>query len=208
MIDAMTTTGTPRPATGARQAAGTSHIGGLRIRVQATDPVRGQGLVAMLQAAGHVVTDDTPDVELCDVGRGAPPLPREAEAPVVALTTGPAVSGTPAGVLAADATADQLDLALRAVAAGLLVRSPGAADGATAERGFAAAADDTPLLTPREREILALVGQGLSNKSAARQLGISVHTVKFHMEALFAKLDATSRAEAVAKGLRGGVIVL
>ena len=65
-----------------------------------------------------------------------------------------------------------------------------------------------PLLTPRETEILTLVGQGMSNKAVARALGISVHTVKFHLEALFAKLEATSRAEAVAKGLRGGVIEL
>jgi len=74
--------------------------------------------------------------------------------------------------------------------------------------GFRAANDDAPLLTPREAEILTRVGQGMSNKAVARALGISVHTVKFHLEALFAKLDATSRAEAVAKGLRGGVIEL
>ncbi len=181
----------------------------LRVRVHATDLVRRQGLVAMLHAAGHSVTDETPDVELCDVGRGERPVPHEAEAPVVALAAGPTVAGTPAGMLAADATADQLDLALRAVAAGLLVRSPGVASGTVVERGFAPVSDDAPpLLTPREREILALVGQGFSNKSVARSLGISVHTVKFHLEALFAKLDATSRAEAVAKGLLGGVIVL
>jgi len=196
---------------GAAPEAGQSGAGqtsGLRVRVHATDPMRRRGLVSMLQAAGHAVTEDTPDVELCDVGRDAPPLPHEAEAPVVALTSGRTVAGTPAGMLAADATAIQLDLALRAVAAGLLVRSAGVANTAATERGFAPVADDAPLLTPREREILGLVGQGLSNKSVARQLGISVHTVKFHLEALFAKLDATSRAEAVVKGLRGGVIVL
>jgi two-component system, NarL family, nitrate/nitrite response regulator NarL len=197
-------------------ASGTSATGrlaqtdGLRVRVHAADLVRRRGLVAMLQAAGHSVTDETPDVELCDVGHGEQPVPHEAEAPVVALSVGPTIVGMPAGMLAADATADQLDLALRAVSAGLLVRSPGLANGAVvAQRGFAPAGDEAPpLLTPREREILALVGQGLSNKSVARQLGISIHTVKFHLEALFAKLDATSRAEAVAKGLRGGVIVL
>jgi two-component system, NarL family, nitrate/nitrite response regulator NarL len=48
----------------------------------------------------------------------------------------------------------------------------------------------------------------MSNKAVARKLSISVHTVKFHLEALFVKLEATSRAEAVAKGLRGGVIEL
>jgi DNA-binding NarL/FixJ family response regulator len=175
-------------------------MSGLRVRIHATDPLRRRGLASMLEAAGHTVTDDTPDAELCDVGSGT----RETEAPVVALTAGGAVRGAPAGVLAADAPSEQLDLALRAVAAGLQVRSPGV----NAERGFAPADLDAPLLTPREREILALVGQGLSNKAAARHLGISVHTVKFHLEALFAKLDATSRAEAVAKGLRGGVIEL
>jgi two-component system nitrate/nitrite response regulator NarL len=175
---------------------------GLRVRVHATDPVRRRGLAVMLEAAGHVLTDDTPDVELCDMDRASIPLPKEAEAPVVALATG-LPAGAPAGVLAPDASAEQLDAALRAVFAGLLVRST-----TTPEvRGFAAA-DDMPLLTPREREILGLIGEGLSNKAMARRLGISVHTVKFHLEALFTKLDATSRAEAVAKGLRGGVIEL
>jgi DNA-binding NarL/FixJ family response regulator len=154
----------------------------------------------MLEAAGHAVTDDTPDVELCDIGQS---LPRESEAPVVALATSAPIGATPAGVLLPDATAAQLDAALRAVAAGLLVRAAGMPE----IRGFAPV-EDAPLLTPREREILGLIGQGLSNKAMARRLGISVHTIKFHMEALFTKLDATSRAEAVTKGLRGGVIEL
>jgi two-component system nitrate/nitrite response regulator NarL len=175
---------------------------GLRIRVHANDPVRRRGLAAMLEVAGHILTDDTPDVEVCDMDRSSAPLPKEAEAPVVALTTG-SPAGAPAGVLAPDATAEQLDAALRAVAAGLLVRSNKVPEA----RGFAPA-DDMPLLTPREREILGLIGEGLSNKAMARRLGISVHTVKFHLEALFTKLDATSRAEAVTKGLRGGVIEL
>lgn len=179
-----------------------SGSGGLRVRIHATDPVRHRGLTAMLEAAGHVLTDETPDVELCDMDRTSSPLPKEAEAPVVALTSG-LPAGAPAGVLSPNATAEQLDAALRAVVAGLVVRSAAAPD----VRGFAPA-DDMPLLTPREREILGLIGEGLSNKAMARRLGISVHTVKFHLEALFTKLDATSRAEAVAKGLRGGVIEL
>lgn len=179
-----------------------SGAGGLRVRIHANDPVRRRGLAVMLQAAGHVVTDEPPDVELCDMDRVSSPLPKEAEAPVVALTAG-SPSGAPAGVLAPDVTAEQLDAALRAVFAGLLVRSTAAPD----HKGFAPA-EDMPLLTPREREILGLIGEGLSNKAMARRLSISVHTVKFHLEALFTKLDATSRAEAVTKGLRGGVIEL
>jgi DNA-binding CsgD family transcriptional regulator len=66
--------------------------------------------------------------------------------------------------------------------------------------------EEAVLLTPREIEVLTAVGNGLSNKAAARQLGISPHTVKFHIESLFRKLDAKSRAEAVAKGLKRQIV--
>jgi DNA-binding NarL/FixJ family response regulator len=183
-----------------------SDTGGLRVRLHTTDAVRRRGLAAMLEAAGHLVTEDTPDVVLCDLPPGAR-LPPEAEAPVVLLSDRAPAGAQPAGLLGHAVTAAQLDPALRAVAAGLLVRAP---DVAPATEGFRAGWDEAavPPLTPREAEILSLVGQGMSNKAVARKLGISVHTVKFHLEALFAKLEATSRAEAVAKGLRGGVIEL
>lgn len=177
---------------------------GLRILLRADDPLRRQGLAAMLETAGHALVAEAPDVVLCDPARGAE-LPGEAEAPVLVLTDRPLRGERPAGVLPRTVAAEKLDAALRAVAAGLLVRAP---SGIPAD-GFRAAGEDSPpLLTPREAEILTLIGEGMSNKAVARALGISVHTVKFHLEALFAKLDATSRAEAVAKGLRGGVIEL
>jgi two-component system nitrate/nitrite response regulator NarL len=174
---------------------------GLRVRVHAADPVRRRGLTVLLTAAGHSLTDDSPDVELYD---GASARPPDSEAPAVVLGSTPATGPLPAGLLGADPPQAQLDAALRAVAAGLLVRSAPFAE----PRPSFGAADEAPLLTPREREILTLLGEGLSNKAMARRLGISVHTVKFHLEALFIKLDATSRAEAVVKGLRGGVIEL
>lgn len=68
------------------------------------------------------------------------------------------------------------------------------------------AEDSSPLLTPREIEVLAALSDGLSNKAAARRLGISPHTVKFHIESLFRKLGAASRAEAVAKGLKRQIV--
>jgi two-component system, NarL family, nitrate/nitrite response regulator NarL len=172
----------------------------IRVRIHTNDAVRRHGLAAMLVEAGHVVTDEAPDVELCD--QDQPPV-HEGDAPVLALIRSPPAVNAPAGMVFPDATPAQLDAALHAIVAGLVVRSAGLRE----QRGFAPA-DDAPLLTPRERDILTLIGEGLSNKSMARRLNISVHTVKFHMEALFAKLDATSRAEAVAKGLRGGVIEL
>ena len=176
-------------------------LGSLRVTLLATDPVRRHGLAAMLQAAGHSVVEDGPDVVLCDLETGKAP-PREAEAPVLALAD-QAIDA--AGVLPRGVDPAMLDPALRAVAAGLLVRVPGAAP---TPAGFRGVAEDAPPLTPREAEVHALVGQGMSNKAVARRLGISLHTVKFHLEALFEKLGASSRAQAVAIGLRGGAIEL
>jgi DNA-binding NarL/FixJ family response regulator len=177
------------------------NLPGLRVALRAADPARRQGLAAMLETVGHVVTDDAPDVVLCDLAPGSLPV-GEAEAPVLALAD--RLPDDPvAGVVPRTTPAAQLDAALRAVVAGLIVRAPGF----ESPTGFHIA-EDAPALTPREVEILTLVGQGLTNKAIARRLGISVHTVKFHLEALFLKLDATSRAEALAKGLRGGAIEL
>jgi DNA-binding CsgD family transcriptional regulator len=63
-------------------------------------------------------------------------------------------------------------------------------------------------LTPREREVLALLTEGASNKAIARRLGISVHTAKFHVGRVIDKLDATGRTDAVAHAARTGVIHL
>ena len=63
-------------------------------------------------------------------------------------------------------------------------------------------------LTAREREVLDLVGLGLSNKLIARQLQISEHTVKFHVASISNKLGAASRTDAVRRGLRQGLITL
>ncbi len=67
---------------------------------------------------------------------------------------------------------------------------------------------DDIALTQRELDVLALMAEGASNKLIARQLGISVHTVKFHVGSLLDKLDATGRTDAVAHAARRGVIEL
>jgi len=63
-------------------------------------------------------------------------------------------------------------------------------------------------LTSREREVVALLAEGLSNKEIARRLGISVDTAKFHVGRVIDKLDATGRTDAVAHAARRGVIHL
>jgi two-component system, NarL family, nitrate/nitrite response regulator NarL len=68
--------------------------------------------------------------------------------------------------------------------------------------------NDAPRLTPRERAVLAAMADGVSNKAIARRLGISVHTVKFHVAAILSKLNAESRTEAVARAAHLGLVML
>ncbi|HYM02131.1 MAG TPA: LuxR C-terminal-related transcriptional regulator, partial [Stellaceae bacterium] len=60
----------------------------------------------------------------------------------------------------------------------------------------------------REVEVLSALADGASNKAIARRLGISFHTVKFHVASILTKLDADSRTEAVAQGARRGLVML
>lgn len=68
--------------------------------------------------------------------------------------------------------------------------------------------DEIPELTPREREVLAAMADGASNKVIARRLGISFHTAKFHVASILAKLDAETRTEALARAARLGLVML
>jgi len=170
----------------------------LRVALATADPVRRAGLTAIVTGGGHQIVDahDEADVALVDgafVSGGDSPPP--------AVTLG-APEGGQAGRLPREATPAQIDAALRAAAAGLIVRC------AEDERAEFRALDEeeVPLLTPREAEVLAAIGDGCSNKEAARRLGISQHTVKFHVESLFRKLGAASRAAAVHKGLKQRLI--
>jgi two-component system, NarL family, nitrate/nitrite response regulator NarL len=168
----------------------------LRVAIATADPVRRRGLAAIVEGAGHRVVEDGEAADVVLADDAAVPGDR---APV--LTLGATDSGQ-AGLLPAGASAAQIVAGLTAVAAGLVVRAA-----APPRPEFRALAEtEAPLLTPREVEVLAAIGQGMSNKAAARHLGISTHTVKFHVESLFRKLGAGSRAEAVHKGLRQRLI--
>ena len=105
--------------------------------------------------------------------------------------------------------ADRLASLLGGVA-GLRLAAPGeAANVAIVARDQRRAGDAADIeLTPRELDVLALLAEGASNKTIARQLGISVHTAKFHVGSILDKLDATGRTDAVAHAARRGVINL
>ena len=131
--------------------------------------------------------------------------------------------------LQSDIPASSLAAALAAVDAGLIVLEPSARAlllSANRDRFTPAPANsvaepstsavDTPAastrkgrpLTSREREILSLVASGTSNKGIARVLSVSANTVKFHLAAVFDKLNAATRAEAVAEAIRRGELSL
>ncbi|ADH65290.1 hypothetical protein Mesil_3486 (plasmid) [Allomeiothermus silvanus DSM 9946] len=61
-------------------------------------------------------------------------------------------------------------------------------------------------LSPRELEVLRLIAEGLSNKEIAQRLGISLSTVKTHIEELLAKLSASDRTQAAIKAVRQGLL--
>ncbi|HEY4212955.1 MAG TPA: response regulator transcription factor [Steroidobacteraceae bacterium] len=63
-------------------------------------------------------------------------------------------------------------------------------------------------LTPREHAVMEMLAGGLSNKEMAKQLGISRHTIKYHLASVFGKLGATSRTEAVMIALRTGLVMV
>jgi DNA-binding NarL/FixJ family response regulator len=113
------------------------------------------------------------------------------------------------GLLSPDVGEEELLAAVNAVHEGLLVAAPALIQpllGPVTQ--FAEQDELTEELTDREGEILQLLALGLANKQIAARLGISEHTVKFHVSAIYSKLGVTNRTEAVSRGARLGLIVL
>jgi DNA-binding NarL/FixJ family response regulator len=111
--------------------------------------------------------------------------------------------------LPSDATPAEIRAAVHAAAAGLSSLPAAMAAAVLPSSDDAHAAEAVVnALTPREREILALLGEGLANKEIGARLRISQHTVKTHLAAIYEKLGVANRAEAVATGLRRGFILL
>jgi len=114
------------------------------------------------------------------------------------------------GLLPLDAAPDELQIALQAVNEGLVVAPPALFAPAAVRQLIALPEVDPPLepLTERESQVLQLLAQGLANKQIAVSLGISEHTVKFHISSIYSKLGASSRTEAVRSGVQHGLVFL
>lgn len=184
------------------QAAGNADLSGL---VVATTP----DLLLLDEAAGDDEALEGLE-RLLSGGNGPAALilgtEQTEEAAIAALAAGAR------GYLPRESSGEELIAAVRAVATGLLVLHPGPA------APLLARLLDRPrpllptmpgeALTPREGEVLQALAAGLTNRAIARRLGVSENTVKFHVSAILTKLDAASRAEAVALAARRGLLLL
>jgi DNA-binding NarL/FixJ family response regulator len=209
----------------------------LRVLIVSTNPLARGGLAAMLEGmagmkavgsagiaeAASLAGQLLPDVVLLDVGDGEiedlDAIARLAAAqpglPIVALA---GEQGALAQALAFGASAllpvvvdsETLAAALVASARGLvsIPRQEIATLLPHDERIEPAINAPTESLTPRELEVLQLMARGLTNRQIARRLEISEHTVKFHAGAVLGKLNARSRAEAVARAIGLGWILV
>ena len=115
----------------------------------------------------------------------------------------PAIRAGAAGYLLKTAPPQEVVRAIRAAQAGDAVLDPPAAGRLLA--ALAAGPLERPALTPREREVLALVARGLANKRIARELGISEKTVKTHVGRVLHKLGVADRTQAALYAVRHGL---
>ena len=181
----------------------------IRVLILAAPETEAELAELMAEDEGLEVVSANPDVVL--VAGISVALARRFDAPMVVLT-GEAFDagrygGTVRAQLSPDATASEILAAVAAVGQGLFVLTQ-----AQAERLLPARPrrEDLPplveALTAREIEVLRLMGDGLVNKEIADRLGVSEHTAKFHVASILGKLGASSRTDAVAQGMRRGLI--
>ena len=205
----------------------------MRLFIIASDPLARAGLAALLstqsslQVVGQAApTDDLaalmavfrPNAILWDVGWNLSPSLdllasfSESAPPIVALIgsdtmAAPLWASGVHGVLNRSLSAEQICAALIASSYGLRV-SDGALLGSHLRADSARNEAGLEPLTERELEVLRRMAEGLPNKTIARELMISEHTVKFHVNAILGKMQAQSRTEAVVRATRAGLILL
>ena len=206
----------------------------LRVLVVADDHLARAGLAALLEGqtgctvVGQIAPGEydapgadryQPDVVLWDLGWDAASAAEhlgevsESGPPVVALVPDESHSAVvwaagARGLLLRDVDEAALLMALAAVSHGLAVVDPVLTPTFSHQTHGDSLSPSPAELSPREMEVLGLIAEGLPNKAIARDLNISEHTVKFHVNAILGKLGAQSRTEAVTRATRMGLISL
>jgi DNA-binding NarL/FixJ family response regulator len=181
------------------------------------------GSIASLASLSHQFRELHPDVVVADLDSAQPQLLNDlrslpSPAAVVLLLPEPDAAWSAralrAGVralLAREASAEEILLAIQAAHLGAVTLDPDLAVELAALVRIEAV--DVPAeaagdLTTREIEVLRMLAEGLPNKEIALRLGITDHTVKFHISSILGKLGAATRTEAVTVGVRRGLISL
>jgi two-component system nitrate/nitrite response regulator NarL len=179
-----------------------------KVAVLASDPLVRSGVERLLEDHGVElvpIADAEVAVAALALGARAPSV----SVPLVALTASETraaellASGASA-VLRRDVSGERLHAAIVAVRAGLVVLDAELAKDALPDLD----AEDGEELSARERQVLALIASGLSNRKIAERLGISEHTAKFHASSILAKLGVSTRTEAVVIAARRGLLWL
>ena len=208
---------------------------GVRVLVASLSPLARTGLEALirpmsattvvgsgpLSEAASLAGQLQPDVVVVDAGPGDPadlePIRDLALAqpglPIVVLALDTADQAAAlhlgaAALLTSGIDAESLRAAILAAARGLVTIARPDLAALLPQEADARAAASTMIEAPtrRELEVLQLLAQGLTNRQMAERLGVSEHTVKFHVTALLGKFDARTRAEAVARAIRMGLL--
>ena len=181
----------------------------IRVQIAATSAVVRAGLESLIASSPDLtITDSYSDVVLAAV-----PLDELPPAPAIVLLgdaawTVDALRLGVRAVLPPDAGAAEILAAIQAAAAGMAVIDPAIWNLSSPPEFPQPAAEPATPLTARELEVLRMLADGAANKTIAWKLGISEHTVKFHVAQILAKLNAGTRTEAVTLGIRQGLILL
>src|SRR5262245_30410443 len=193
----------------------------IKVALLTDDPLLRAGLSSLLAQVGtiHVVDRDEAEVALWDAGVDTEKtLSRLGElrslpVPAVAVvgdqaTVAPALAAGARGVVLRDQVGPGIHAALAAVRSGLTVMDTALASSLVPPAPAPREPKGRGELTERERQVVQLLAEGLSNKLIADRLGISDHTAKFHVNGVMMKLGASTRTEAVVEAMRRGLIKL
>ena len=193
----------------------------IKVALLTDDPLLRAGVSSLLSQLGHidVVDRDGAEVALWDAGvDGEKTLAklgelREMPIPVVAIVgdphhVAPAIAAGARGVVLRDQVGPGIHAALAAVRSGLTVIDTELAPALVPMPPVHPPTKGRGELTERERQVVQLLSEGLSNKLIADRLGISDHTAKFHVNGVMMKLAASTRTEAVVEAMRRGLIRL
>jgi DNA-binding NarL/FixJ family response regulator len=194
----------------------------IKVTLLTDDPLLRAGLSSLLAQNGSISVVDQAGAEVALWDAGVDPSKtlarmgelRALDMPVVAVVgdpahVAPALAAGARGVVLRDQVGPGIHAALAAVRSGLTVMDTALASSLVPNQPVRTSpAKGRGELTERERQVVQLLAEGLSNKLIADRLGISDHTAKFHVNGVMMKLGASTRTEAVVEAMRRGLIRL